>query len=257
MMLKDKTTKNKVSIVIITKNEEKNISRCLDNLIWADEVVIIDDFSKDKTKELAIEYENVQFYQNKFEDFASQRNFGLNLAKNIWVLSIDPDEEITEPLKRELSRVLKEEKVSGCYIPTKHIFYGKHLKFGGWYPDYHIRFFKKNYSIWDKSVHEGVKITGECVYFDNAIIHYGHNTIEETIEKLNIYTTMESVSKFQNGTKTSVFKLVFTGLREFINRHIVKQGWRDGVCGLIANMYMCIYKFSVEAKLMVLQKNKT
>ncbi|MFH1453375.1 MAG: glycosyltransferase family 2 protein [Armatimonadota bacterium] len=249
--------KAKISAVIITKNEEKNISDCLEGLNWVDEIIVVDDFSSDRTKEICLKFDNVKFYENKFKDFASQRNYGLGLAKNKWVLSTDPDEEIPPELKDEMVNAV--DKGNGAYaysMPTKNIFYGKWLRYGGWYPDYHIRFFLKDKAGWDNLVHEGVKVKGVSSYFKNAIIHYGHKTIDETISKLNKYTSIESNAKFSEGKSTSGFKMIYGAVYEFFNRHIIKQGWRDGVCGFIANAYMFVYKFTTEAKLMILNISK-
>lgn len=243
-----------ISAVIITKNEEKNIKNCLESLSWLDEIIIIDDFSMDKTLELSLEFKNVKIFQNKFESFALQRNFGIKKASSPWILSIDADEIVNLELKEEILRNIKNQ-YSAFEVPTKNYFYGKWLKYGGWYPDYHIRVYKKEEANWDNIIHERINTGGNTLKLKNALEHYGHKDIYTTICKINFYTTFEAVELYKNKERFSIFKLIFIPFFEFINRFFIKLGFLDGLIGFGASIIMFIYKFLVYFKLYELKKN--
>lgn len=246
--------KEKITAVIITKNEEKNISKCLDQLQWVDEVVIIDDFSSDRTEEYAKCYNNIKFYKNKFMDFSSQRNFGISKTSNEWILSIDSDEVVSDELRMEILNLNLTNGFVAYKIPTKNFFWGKWLKHGGWYPDYHIRLFNKTKTLWRGPVHEIIDFSGDMEYIKYAILHKGHNTVEDTYRKILRDTPVEAVYKYKKGVKFSAFKLIFCPLKAFVNRYFLKMGFCDGVTGLGVSIMMAVYNAMVWLKIWEMSK---
>lgn len=238
--------KAKISVVVITKNEEKYIRMCLESVKWVDEIIIVDSYSKDKTIEIAKEYTD-KIYEHYFHDFASQRNFALEKTNGDWILSIDADEVASGELILELRNIPESILFKyACFrVPIRNYFFSKELRFGGWYPDYHLRFFKKGTAKWQGAVHENLQISGEIGYLRGDLLHYAYDTISEFITKTNFYTTKEiEESDFDSG----ILKLIFAPLKNFLYRYIVKQGFRDGVHGLMVAFLMSVYVFILHAK---------
>ncbi|MGM0549207.1 MAG: glycosyltransferase family 2 protein, partial [Bacillota bacterium] len=190
----------KLSALVLTYNEEKHIEDCLASISWVDQVIVIDSFSDDQTKELCQQYENVDFYANEFKDFASQRNFGLEKIKTEWVFVIDADERVTEDLRAEIVETLNqaEAKVEGYEIARKNYFLGKWIKYCGWYPDYTLRLFKGRYR-YSGLVHESPEIDGKIAKLKNNFIHYTYQDLESYTAKINQYTSLDAEKKYQSG----------------------------------------------------------
>ena len=176
---------NKLSVVIITKNEENFITDAIKSALFADEVIILDSGSIDKTCEIAKEL-GAKVYQNEWLGFGPQKNRAVELAKNDWVFVLDSDERITKELKDEIVATLKEPQFNGYFIARLNNFFGKNIKNCGLYPDYSIRLFNKNYGKFnDVSVHESVQLTSKAAYLKNHMIHLAYDSIEEFIQKQN------------------------------------------------------------------------
>jgi glycosyltransferase involved in cell wall biosynthesis len=243
-----------LSIVIITKNESGNLKTFLPHLSWAGEIITVDDNSSDETCNILKEYKNVKIFTNTFTDFSSQRNFGIRQASNEWILSLDPDEVVSEKLKTEIRSGINQKEFSAFNIPTKNIFYGKWLKYGGNYPDYHIRLFKKENAVWDNPVHERLLIKGKTGTFREPIEHYGHRTIEETLEKLNKYTTFEARIRTESGIRFSAFRAVFEPLKVFLSTYFYRLGFMDGYPGFVYCFFFCCYRLFTWAKIYQTEK---
>lgn len=181
---------NKLSIVIITKNEEKVISDAIKSAQFADEVVVLDSGSTDKTCEIA-QALGAKVYQQDWLGFGPQKNRAVELASNDWIFVLDSDERITEELKSELIEELKEPKFDGYFVARLNNFFGKNIKTCGLYPDYTIRFFNRNRGKFtDVSVHESVRIDGKTTNLKNHMLHLAYESIEEFISKQNRYSSL-------------------------------------------------------------------
>ena len=134
-----------LSALVLTYNEEDHIAECLESINWIERIVVVDSFSEDKTKKICQQYDNVDFFENEFNDFASQRNFGLEKIKTDWVFVIDADERVTSELKNEIIETLNNPTAAGYEIARKNYFLGKWIKYCGWYPDYTLRLFKSKF----------------------------------------------------------------------------------------------------------------
>ena len=149
-----------LSVVIITLNEEAKIKDCLESVAWADEIVLVDSFSKDNTVEIARNYTD-KIYQREFAGFGDQKNFALSKASGDWILAIDADERVTSELQEEIKRTLSNPGANGYYMRVKSYFADKWIKHCGWWPDYHLRLFRRDYGRFsDRLVHEGIQVDG-------------------------------------------------------------------------------------------------
>ena len=225
-----------ISAVVHTYNEEKNIKRCLSSLSWVDEIVLIDMNSTDRTRELASEYK-AKIFAHPYTGFVEPaRNFGIKKAQGSWILIVDADEEIPKSLADRLLAVSKDKTVDYCRIARKNIIFGKWLRHSGWWPDYQIRFFRKGSVTWSDKIH-GVPLTRgrslDLAYAQElCIIHYNYQTIDQYIDRLNRYTTITAKEFFLANKKFSFQNLIEVSAKEFINRYLAWEGYKDGIHGL-------------------------
>ena len=185
-----------ISVAVISKDEEKIIGKCLGSVAWAEEIILVDAFSSDKTVDEARKYTD-KIFLNEWKGFYEQRKFALAKTSNDWVLVLDADELCTEGLKNEILGFMKNrDKYHGFRIPRKNFFLNRWIKHGGWYPGYQLRFFNKKFTkITDRLVHEGYDVDGEVGYFRNDINHYTVNSISEFMQKVNKYSSLQAEEK--------------------------------------------------------------
>ena len=227
---------NPLSVIIITANEEKNIRECLESVKWCDEIILVDSESTDKTVDIAKEYTDKIFIR-KWEGYASQKRFALEQASNEWVLSIDADERVSKGLKEEIIQLLTDKPDNdGYFIPRLNHFLDKAVKSCFWYPDYQLRLFKKNTTtLTDRKVHEGFVVDGVTGKVKNDLIHYTHQSIKETISKVNEYSTLEALEG-RIKKKVKPIDIVLHPLAAFLNHFISRKGYKDGVYGLMVSL---------------------
>ncbi len=228
---------SKLSVIVIAGNEERNIRECLQSASFADEIVVVDSFSSDKTPEIAREFTE-KVYQKKWEGYAVQKRYSLEMASNEWVLSLDADERITPALKEEVLTLMKTDPpYDGFYMPRKTYFNGKWIKSCGWYPGYQLRLFRKSKTtVTNRLVHEGFVVKGKTGYLKGDIDHYTHESIEQTIKKINHYSTLEAQEKWQR-KHVSPISIILHPVAAFFNHYIVKRGITDGVEGLMISVF--------------------
>jgi glycosyltransferase involved in cell wall biosynthesis len=250
---------SKVTAVISAFNEENNIERCLKSLLFADEIIVVDNSSTDKTSEIAKKYTKQVFVQvNDPKLIDLQKNFGFEKATNEWILSIDADEEVSPELAKEIIQVLKNHKSSiinhqsvvGYWIPRKNIIFGKFIQHSGWSPDPQLRLFRKGKGRFVKAhVHEPIKLDGESAYLNEHLIHHHYKTIAEFMQKtINIYAPNEAQNYVdQRGYQFSYFDALRFPLNEFISRFFARKGYKDGFHGLMLSLLMAFYHFTIFA----------
>lgn len=243
----------KLSIVILTKNEEKKIEEAIKSAQFADEILLIDDYSTDKTLEIAQKYK-VNFVQRRLNNnFSQQRNFALNQAKGDWIFFLDADEVITSELKVEIKTILsKNSSFCAYYIKRRNIFWGRILKHGEltlYYKRGKIRLVKRNSGIWKYSVHEIFSVKGPTKRLDNYINHYSHEGIKDFLKKINLYSSIRARELQRQGKKSNIFQILFYPIVKFKMNYIIKLGFLDGVPGFIYSFMMSFHSFLVRAKL--------
>ena len=227
----------KISVVVNTYNEERNIGRCLESVEnLADEIVLVDMHSTDKTVEIAKGYQ-AKIFQHEYTRFVEPaRNFALSKATGDWIFLIDADEELPKSLAAKLKQLAEEDKVDYVEIPRKNIIFGKWIEHSRWWPDFLPRFFKKGKVKFSDKIHllptsEGKGLTLEAKE-ENAIIHHNFQTISQFLERLNRYSDIQSDEISKRGGKFSGMDLITRPSNEFFSRFFSGQGYKDGIHGL-------------------------
>ena len=242
-----------ISSIIIAKDEEKNIGRCIQSQRdCVDEIiVIIDDRTKDSTLEKVRSFPKVKYEVVKWLGFSGTKKFAVSLTSNDWVLWIDADEAITPELSKELIEFKKSEPEYDSYsFPRKANFLGRWILHSGWYPGRVIRLFNKSKIIFsDNDVHEHLIITGETGRFKNDIEHYTDPDIKHYFEKFNNYTSLAADELSKKGKEFKISDLILRPAAIFIKMFIIKRGFLDGIQGFILAMFSSAYVFTKYCKL--------
>jgi glycosyltransferase involved in cell wall biosynthesis len=244
-----------ISVVIITLNEEKNIRKCLESVKWANEIIIVDSGSLDKTLEIAKEYTN-KIYNIKWQGFSHAKNFGIEKCLSPWILSIDADEIITKELKEEILSSIKNNSADAFYMPRILYFCNKPVKFGGCYPDKQIRLFKKEKGKFnDVPVHEKIILEKNSIVknLKNDLLHYSYNSISDYFVRFNRYTSLDAEKKKNKGDKFHFFDILIFPW-ELFRRLILKLGILDGIPGIFYHIFSAMSSLVKYAKLW--EKNK-
>ena len=224
-----------ISVVIITFNEEKNIARCLDSVKeMADEVVVLDSFSTDKTKEICLA-KGVNFFEHAFDGHIQQKNRAITYAKYPYVLSLDADEALDDTLKRSILEIKKNADKDGYYMNRMTNYCGHWVKHCNWYPDKKLRLWKSAKGKWtginphDKyELHEGDKNTG---YLKGDILHYSYYSVEDHYKQVEYFTNIASTAYFEKGIGAPFYKLFVNPIAKFIDHYLLHLGFLDGSAG--------------------------
>lgn len=243
----------KISAVVLTKNEENNINRCLKSLDFCDEIIVIDDYSTDKTIEIVQKVYKV-FQRKLNNDFAEQRNFGLSKTTNEWVLFIDADEVISEELKKEIIGLVPTESgdISAYFLKRRDYFWNKELRFGEVKKVRNlglVRLVKKNSGKWMGNVHEVFHTAKNTSRLNNFINHYPHPTLKEFIIDINRYSDIRAEELYNQDTKTNVLQIILFPFLKFIYNYFLNLGLLDGPAGFTYAFMMSFHSFLVRAKL--------
>jgi len=225
-----------LTALVITFNEEQNIKTVLNDLAFADEIIVVDSFSSDQTFEIASAFTNVKVVQRVFDNFASQRNFALSLASYSWILFVDADERLTPELQKEISFVINETNSASAYFVRRNfMFQNKKLRFSGWQTDKIIRLFRKENATYnhEKIVHEKLIVNGKISKLKNKLIHYSYSNFEDYKQKMVFYGQLKAQEEFQKKTKPNAFHFYIRPVYQFLNQYLVRLGFLDGKKGII------------------------
>lgn len=245
-----------LTAVIITKNEEKNIERCLQSILWVDEIIVVDSFSCDKTVEMCKTYTK-HVFQRDFDNFQNQRNYALEKATGEWILSVDADEVIGERLKEEIQAAVREPcPYEGFYIPMESYLFNRRVKYV-WGTNYLLRLFRRDRGRFSSPIHEKVKVDGPVGYLKTPFQHYNSDNLEQFIQKNNLYTTLEAQKKFEGGERFNPLKTVFSPLRIFLFRYFWLRGYKDGALGLLLSALLALFNLFIHMKLWEISSSKT
>jgi glycosyltransferase involved in cell wall biosynthesis len=247
----------KISVVIITFNEEKNLSRCLDSVKEiADEIIIVDSYSTDKTQEIAQKY-NTTFIQREFKGYGDQKNFALDQASNDYVLSLDADEVLSPKL---IETIKNEDLTLDGYLLNRITNYVGHwVKHCGWYPDRKIRLINKNKGRWTNDlIHEYIKVDSPNIkLLKGDLLHYSYNSISDHITQTNKFTTISAKSAFKKGKWSNTFKILTRPAWQFFRDYIIKLGFLDGRTGFTICKINALSTFLKYSKIKELQMGKS
>ena len=267
-----------VSALILTLNEEANLAKCLDSLSWCDDVVVLDSYSSDGTERIADE-KGARFVQRKFDDYATQRTYGLQKIsyKHPWVLMVDADEEITTELREEMDGVLAAGTggTTMYRIRRKDFFMGKWIKHSSGYPTWFARLLKIGHVHCERSINEHCETAGEIGYLKQHFLHYPFNKgMAAWLEKHNRYSTMEAELMVQGGKQQSkdvsifssdpmlrrkaikalVYRLPCRPTLVFLALYILRLGFLDGMAGLRFCQLRKTYEFMIDCKVKELRR---
>lgn len=248
----------KLSVVIITFNEEKNIARCIQSVQQvADEIVVLDSFSKDKTKEICLSL-GVNFFEHVFDGHIQQKNRAITYAKNNHVLSLDADEALDETLIKSILAVKQNFSCDGYYMNRLTNYCGNWVKHCNWYPDKKLRLWDSTKGHWtgtnphDKyELFEGDKKAG---HLKGDILHYSINSIADHYKQVEYFTTIASKAYFSKGKKAPFYKLVINPIAKFIDHYILHLGFLDGKTGFLVSKISAYATYLKYKKLRMLYK---
>ncbi len=241
----------KISAYIPTLNEEEKIVEAIQSVLWADEIIVVDSYSTDRTVELS-KLLGAKVIQTEFRGFGNLRNFAIENCSYDWILSLDADERCTEGVKEEIEKILSEKDTLDAYfIPRKNFFFGKEIIHSGFYPDYRQpQLFKKGVlRFTDEPVHESYSIISDkpVGYLSSAIIQIPYRNLEELLAKANRYSTLGAEKLSARGVRPGLSKALFHGLWSFFHLYILKRGFLDGWPGFLialGNFEGTFYKYA-------------
>lgn len=224
----------KISGAIIARNEEENIMEAIESLSFADQIVVVDTGSFDKTMEIA-ERAGAEVHRIKFEGFGKTKNKALEFCKGEWVFFLDADERVPEDLAKSILRTAKGNlNTSGFMVNRLTYFLGKPVRHSGWHPDYVLRFFRRDKGkISTRLVHESVIVDGPVGNLDGLLIHYSYKSIEQYLDKLNEYSSLSAREMFASGKKFRFVDFIFRPVLLFLKMFLFKAGYLDGFNGFL------------------------
>jgi glycosyltransferase involved in cell wall biosynthesis len=253
-----------LSVAIITKNEERNIRDALESVKWADEIVVVDSGSTDKTQEICREYTD-KIYSFEWQGFSEQKNRAVSLTTQPWIFVLDADERVTKELKEEILNVIKNDlpsptplpqgeglrgRVDGYYLPRKNFFGNRWIKHGGWRPDYSLRLFRHGRGSFEpREVHEAVKIDGTTAYLKNPVLHYTYKNTDDFLKRMETYSALAAKELFKKGRRSNIFDIIFRPPATFFRMFFLQMGILDGIYGIILAYLYSVYTFNKYWKL--------
>lgn len=238
-----------LSVVVIAKNEEANIDECFGSVYgWADELVLVDDESTDRTVEIAKHY-GATIYYRKMDNEGIHRNWAYSKARNEWVLSLDADEKVTPELREEITRALADTKFHAFDIPLRNFIGSYWVKYAGWYPASKLRLFMKSrFKYEEVGVHPKVFLTGDTGHLTKDIVHKGYPDFEHFLASLNRQTTLEAQKWIETGRQMSAGRATWRTIDRFFRSFIGKKGWKDGFIGFMIAVFASLYQIMSYAK---------
>ena len=245
-----------LSAVIITKNEEGNIKRCIKGVSFCDEIIVIDDNSSDETTKIAKNL-GAEVYQRSMGDsFSKQRNYALSKAVGKWVLFVDADEVVSEGLRAEIIQAANNPLTdfSGYYLKRQDVIWGKKLKHGESGKKKLLRLAKGDAGKFRREVHEYWDIKGKTKTFNNILTHYPHINLRDFIKNINHFSSLHARSNLKEGKRSNLVKVIIWPPGKFFYNYFIKFGILDGVAGFVVAAMMSFHSYLSWSKLWILQK---
>ena len=245
----------KISAIIPTLNEEIHIADAIKSVSFADEIIVIDSFSTDKTLAIAAQF-NVKIIKRKFDDFSSQKNFAISQAKHSWIYILDADERVTPKVEKEILAAVKDPGgFVGFYVRRSFHFAGKHIKYGGCQSDKVVRLFLKEHCVYEGVVHETIVSSGKLGFFKNRIEHFSYKNFDHYISKMNHYGAIRAKQYFEKRKKINyLFHIVIKPVARFCIHYFIRLGFLDGFPGYIFARTQAYGVYSRYIKLWLLKR---
>ena len=244
-----------VSAVLIAHEEGHRIERCLDSLKWADErIVVVPQDSTDDTVEVATRH-GARVFSREFTGFSDQRQWADEQANSEWALSVDCDEVGPPALADEIRAELADPRFDAYQVPHLDYMFGKWIRHGGWYPQLHVRLYRRSRARWERDVHEGVAVNGSIGRLKHPILHYSHARVENWLAKMARYTTLEAQAMRRRGDRMTIARMLVEPPLNTCYKLFVQQGFRDGAHGVVLALLLGTYKLVRNLKLWDLQQS--
>ncbi|MGB8953579.1 MAG: glycosyltransferase family 2 protein [Candidatus Aminicenantales bacterium] len=241
----------KISVVLITYNEEKRLEAALQSVAGiASEIVVVDSCSSDKTVKAAKKYTD-RVFERKWTNYADQKNFANSRATCPWILSLDADERVSPELRRELLELKESEpSCSGFSIPRQVFYLGRWIRHSGWYPDRKVRLFRKDLAFWEgEYIHENLVVTGKVEKLRGTIHHYTYRNIHEHLARINHFSDLGAQKLYAQKKKCRWYHLILLPFFRFAKSYFLKLGFLDGFAGLVVSVLNSYAVFTRYAKL--------
>lgn len=250
----------KLSIVILTMNEENNIRECLETAKWADEIIVVDDFSADKTIEICKEYTD-KIFQRKLNSFSEERRFGDEKASGDWILQLDADQRVTPGLRKRIEEILERgTDCDGFMIYKKNSYLGKWMRYAGWRPEVLIMYRRGMQRYNETRAHEKIILEGKVGHLNAEILHKSYESLSEHCPRIDRYTTWDAQDLWDKGFRLNPFTypvyFLIKPIYIFFRKYIWQQGFREGVRGYLLSVITAFIVFMNYAKLWEKQKNE-
>jgi glycosyltransferase involved in cell wall biosynthesis len=242
-------TAPRLSVVVITLNEEAHLRRCLESVAWADEIVVVDAESHDKTVQIAREFTD-RVIARPWAGFAAQKNFAVNESAGEWVLSLDADEEASPELRPEIMDTVADSRACDAYaVRRRNMFLGRWIRHGGLYPDWQLRLFRRGRGHFAaRAVHESVTVTGPAGRLRGHLVHRSYEDVSDFIERANRYSSLAAEQLAREGRRVRAGELLVRPLGRFLSMYVMKRGFLDGRRGLLLATLYAYYVFMRSAK---------
>lgn len=224
-----------LSVCVICFNEEHNIKRCLESASWADEIIVVDSMSEDKTVEIAKQYTD-RVFQRPWTGYLDQKNFAVSKAHGDWILSLDADEKVTPDLRQEIqANIAKADAKDGYRIPRRSFYQGRWINHSSFYPDRQLRLFRRGRGHWiGGRVHERLEIKGSIGDLKNDLLHYPYEgVISGLIQTVNNFSSLIAKDMYEKGKRYRLSLLLLRPLFKFLEVYLLKLGFLDGLAGLV------------------------
>lgn len=232
-----------LSVVLITLNEASKIEECLRSVAFAQERIVVDAGSSDGTKTMA-EKCGAKVYERAFDDFSSQKNFGIEKATGDWLLLIDADERVTAALQEEIKTAISaSDSLDGYFLRRSNVIFGRRMRFGAGWNDRQLRLLRRGKGKFSGAVHERVEVTGRVGLLRGELVHYTTQTIEDYLKRLNLYTELEARICYQKNRRPTHFHLFVKPIAEFLYYYVGRFGFLDGYEGLQFQILSAFYTY--------------
>jgi glycosyltransferase involved in cell wall biosynthesis len=245
----------KISVYMITYNNERTVERALKSIRWADEIVVVDSFSTDQTVEICRRYTD-KVFQRKWPGHRDQYQYAADLTTRDWIMFVDADEEVPPELAEEIQRELngRAGDVDGFFVYRRTYYLGRWIRYGGWYPDGEIRLYRRDRGRWEGGLHAKIAVEGKVKPLKHHYLHYNYQDFSDQIQTIDKYSRIAAEDMVEKGETFSSFKLLFHPLFRFIKEYLWKLGFRDGLPGFVIIVSTMYYVFAKYAKLWELER---
>jgi len=240
----------KISVYMITFNNERTVQRALESVRWADEIVVVDSFSTDGTVDICGKFTD-RVFQRAWPGHRDQYQYAADLTIHPWIMFVDADEEVPPELAKEIRTVTGGERndLDGFIVHRRTFYLGRWIRYGGWYPDYEIRLYRREKGKWEGGLHAKIAVDGKVGSLKNRYLHYTYRDISDQIQTIDKYSRIAAMDMLQEGGRFSLFRLLFHPPFRFIKEYFYKRGFLDGLPGLVIVVSTMFYVFIKHAKL--------